>query len=169
VSGGSRVAARRGLVRRLLDERAVGSQDDLARLLAQRGHRVTQTTVSRDLAALGALKRTDDDGAERYVLPDGPPAPAGADDLARLLRQFAVDVAASGNLAVVKTLPGSAGPVATALDRAGIEEIVGTVAGDDTVLVVVRGARGGPAVARDLERLLGGPTANGRAATGDGR
>ena len=157
MSGGSRAAARRGLVRRLLGEHEIGSQEDLAARLARHGHRVTQTPISRDLAALGAGKRTATDGREHYVLPDGAAVPAGAEELARLLRQFAVEVAASGNLALVKTLPGSAGPVATALDRAGVPGVIGTVAGDDTVLVVARSPTGGTGIAQRLEILLGGP------------
>jgi transcriptional regulator of arginine metabolism len=157
MSGGSRAAARRGLVRRLLAEHEIGSQEELAAHLVRHGHEVTQTTISRDLAALGAAKRISDGGRERYVLPDVPVVPSGADDLARLLRQFAVEVEASGNLALVKTLPGSAGPVATALDRATVDGVLGTVAGDDTVLVVARHPNGGAGVARRLDTLLGGP------------
>lgn len=156
MSGASRMASRRGLLRRWLAERAVASQGDLVARLARHGHRVTQTTVSRDLAALGATKTVDRNGDERYVLPDEPVAAAGLEDLARLLRQFAVEIDDSANLAVVKTLPGSAGPVATALDRARLDGILGTVAGDDTVLVVTRAATGGARVARTLERLGGG-------------
>ena len=157
MSAGSRAGARRGLVRRLLDEHDIGSQQELAALLARHGHGVTQTTISRDLAALGAGKRLASDGRERYVLGDGPIAPTGAEELSRMLRQFAVEVAASGNLALVKTLPGSAGPVATALDRANVDGVLGTVAGDDTVLVVARTATGGAGLARRLGTFLGGP------------
>ena len=157
MSAGSRAATRRALVRRLLDEHDIGSQQELAARLARHGHRVTQTTISRDLAAVGAGKRVASDGHERYVLGDGPATPEGAAELTRMLRQFAVEVAASGNLAIVKTLPGSAGPVATALDRASVDGVLGTVAGDDTVLVVARTATGGAGLARRLETLLGGP------------
>jgi transcriptional regulator of arginine metabolism len=150
------MAARRGLLRRLLLERRISSQEEIVDRLARAGHRATQTTVSRDLTALGAVKVVDD-GGERYTLPDEPAPAGGLDELTRMLRQFAVEIDASANLAVVKTLPGSAGPVATALDRARLDGILGTVAGDDTVLVVARDPRGGSPLARRLE-LLGGAT-----------
>jgi len=169
MSGPSRGAARRAVLRRILEEREVRSQDELTERLARHGHRVTQTTVSRDLAALGAIKTAGDDGTERYALPDAPPVGDGFDELARLLRQFAVEFAASGNLALIKTLPGSAGPVATALDRARIEDVLGTVAGDDTVMVVAREATGGAGVARRLERLWGGRPTTGAARPGERR
>lgn len=157
MKGPSGMAARRGALRRLLQAGRISSQEEIVLRLARAGHRATQTTVSRDLAALGAVKVVDDDGEERYALPDEPAPASGLDELTRMLRQFAVEIEASANLAVVKTLPGSAGPVATALDRARLDGILGTVAGDDTVLVVARDPRGGSPLARRLDLLGGGP------------
>ena len=121
----------------LIRHQRVGSQAELARLLRARGEAVTQATLSRDLEELGAYKaRTN--GRGTYRLPDDP-AEAAGDWLQRMLREFALDVTASANIAVVRTPPGGANPVARAMDAAGLPEVIGTVAGDDTIIVVCRG------------------------------
>ncbi len=121
----------------------VHSQTELATLLAGEGIEVTQATLSRDLDELGAVKlRGVNGGAPVYVIPeDGSPVRAvagGTARLARVLSELLVSTDASGNLAVLRTPPGAAHFVASALDRAALNEIVGTVAGDDTILVVAR-------------------------------
>ncbi|MEM9555793.1 MAG: arginine repressor [Acidobacteriota bacterium] len=148
--------ARALLLRRLLAEQPIDSQDRLVDLLAERGHQVTQATVSRDLAALGALKILDDEGLERYVVP-----PVGADPgdeaitlLARRLREFVHTIDHSANNLVLKTEVGSAGPVAAALDAAALDDVLGTVGGDDTILVVTRAPDGAAPLARRLRELL---------------
>ena len=151
--GREQVESRRALLRRLLAERAVTSQEEVLRLLRDHGHRVTQATASRDLAAIGAEK---DDG-ERYRLAGAPPAsPPAHDELAQLMREFVLGVGHSANLAVLRTTPGAAATVASALDRAPVEGVLGTLAGDDTVLVVARTARGGAPLCSRFERILGG-------------
>jgi transcriptional regulator of arginine metabolism len=121
----------------------VHSQTELATLLAGEGIEVTQATLSRDLEELGAVKlRGVNGGAPVYVIPeDGSPVRAvagGTARLARVLSELLVSADASGNLAVLRTPPGAAHFVASALDRAALTEVVGTVAGDDTILVVAR-------------------------------
>ncbi|HEV7827851.1 MAG TPA: arginine repressor [Pseudonocardiaceae bacterium] len=121
----------------------VHSQTELAALLAGEGIEVTQATLSRDLDELGAIKlRGVNGGAPVYVIPeDGSPVRAvagGTARLARVLSELLVSADASGNLAVLRTPPGAAHFVASALDRAALTEVVGTVAGDDTILVVAR-------------------------------
>jgi len=149
--------ARRALLRRLIAAGEVESQEDAVRLLADRGHAVTQATVSRDLAAIGADKRVDRRGRLRYVLADAAVEHAETHgELTRMLRAFVVDIGHSGNIAVLHTSPGSAGPVAFALDRARPSGVLGTVAGDDTVLVVSRAPAGGEELAQRLETLLEG-------------
>lgn len=149
-------AARAVLVRRLLAERHVESQEELVALLGERGHRVTQATVSRDLASLGALKIVDDDGRDRYIVP--PEVDVDDDEamalLARRLGEFVHAIDQSANNVVLRTPPGSAGAVAAALDAAPLEGVLGTIGGDDTVLVVTRAPDGGVRVARSLRRLL---------------
>ena len=131
-------AARHARIVELIRDRAVRSQTELAELLAADGVQVTQATLSRDLEELGAVKVS---GA--YLIPedgkrplrDAEQAPAR---LIRLLRELLTGVDASGNLAILRTPPGAAQFLASALDRSGLTDVVGTIAGDDTILVVAR-------------------------------
>jgi len=136
-------ASRQARIVAILTEREVHSQAELAALLAGEGVEVTQATLSRDLDELGAVKlRGADGGVGRYVVPDdGSPVrgvTGGTDRLSRLLSELLVSVDHSGNLAVLRTPPGGAHYLASSLDRAALPEVVGTIAGDDTVLVVAR-------------------------------
>lgn len=152
-AGRAQVESRRALLRRLLAERPVTSQDEVLRLLRQHGHAVTQATASRDLAAIGAEK----DGQERYRVAAAPPAPApAAGDLADLLREFVLGVDHSANLAILRTTPGAAATVASALDHAPVDGMLATLAGDDTVLVIARTSRGGAPLHTRFERILEG-------------
>jgi len=116
---------------------------------------VTQATLSRDLDELGAVKAREPGGEPAYALPeDGMPSTrpeGGTERLTRLLDELLVRADASANLAVLRTPPGGAHLLASAFDRAGLPDVVGTVAGDDTVLVVCRDPVGGQSMA---ERLL---------------
>ena len=154
-------AARHARIVEIVEARPVHSQAELARVLKDEGFRVTQATLSRDLDELGAVKlRTPDGGQPIYVVPaDGAPLAARRvqDDrpqrLARLLNELLVSAEASGNIVVVRTPPGASNFLASALDRAGLPQVLGTVAGDDTILVVSRDPRGGEELA-DLFRSL---------------
>ena len=130
-------AARQGRIVELVAQRAVRSQSELAKLLAAEGIETTQATVSRDLDELGAFKVR---GA--YVIPDdGSPirgVEGGTARLAQLLGDLLVSADSSGNLAVLRTPPGAAHYLASALDRAALHDVVGTIAGDDTLMVVAR-------------------------------
>lgn len=156
-------AARHARIVELIRGRAVHSQTELAELLADEGVHVTQATLSRDLEELRAVKVRAARGS-MYVIPEdgvAPPWPAvepseeeGAARapvrLLRLLRELLTGADASGNLAVLRTPPGAAQFLASALDRSGLSEIVGTIAGDDTILVVVRE----PGTGQDLISML---------------
>jgi transcriptional regulator of arginine metabolism len=150
--------ARQARIVDLLTRHAVRSQSELAALLADAGLPVTQATLSRDLDELGAVKlRTPDGGQPVYVIPeDGAPLAArvaGAAPpprLARLLAELLISAEASGNLVVLRTPPGASNFLASALDRASLPDVLGTIAGDDTILVVSRDSAGGALVARQL-------------------
>lgn len=144
-------ASRRRAIRRLIADHAVASQQELLGLLAAGGHPVSQSTVSRDLEAIGAHKVHQGAGPPRYAVA-GPP-PAHTPGLAAALALHLTGVAASGNLVVLHTPPGTADLVALALDQAGLPGVLGTVAGDDTVLVVVAEGTSGASMARTLERI----------------
>jgi transcriptional regulator of arginine metabolism len=148
-------AARHARIVELIRERSVRSQTELADLLAADGVQVTQATLSRDLEELGAVKVS---GA--YLIPEDGKRPLRATEqaparLLRLLRELLTGVDASGNMAVLRTPPGAAQFLASALDRSGLPDVVGTIAGDDTILVVAREATGGKALAGKLAEWAG--------------
>jgi transcriptional regulator of arginine metabolism len=126
----------------------VSSQEELRRLLRRRGIRVTQATLSRDLRELQIVKIPDAEGRAHYqVAPDAEPLSPALD---RLLPHLLLEIDGVGNLLVVKTLRGGAQPVGEAIDWEEWPEVVGSVAGDDTVLLVLRRARDRTTVARRL-------------------
>jgi len=142
----------------LVEAQPVTSQTQLATLLAGSGIEVTQATLSRDLEELGAVKMRGSDGAPAsYVLPpeNAPlrPAQAAPARLTRLLADLLTSAEGSANLAVLRTPPGAAQFLASALDKVGLPDVLGTIAGDDTLLVVSRAPDGGPALADRLRAL----------------
>lgn len=145
-------ADRQRQITELIRRRPITSQAELARILRELGQRVTQATLSRDLVELGAYKVRANGGSPVYRLPEDP-AELGGGWLRRMLREFATDISASGNLALVRTPPGGAAAVARAIDGASLPEILGTVAGDDTIIIVSRSERGGAKLARSLRAL----------------
>ncbi len=143
-------------IARLLEEQVISSQIQLVELLATEGLNLTQATVSRDLEELGAVKVRIPGGQMAYAIPEfAKDRVAPEDVLKKVLGEFLVEAAHSANLAVLRTPPGSAHVVASALDRAGLPGVVGTVAGDDTVLVVCSAPEGGEKVSARLARLAG--------------
>ncbi|MCF6471260.1 arginine repressor [Nonomuraea sp. MG754425] len=156
-------AARQARITDLLQRQAVRSQPELAKLLAESGVEVTQATLSRDLDELGALKLRADDGSLVYALPGegGGRIPltrlgTGESPAARLNRiaeELLVGAEASANLVIVRTPPGAAQFLASAIDHADWESILGTVAGDDTILVISRDPAGGQVVAEALLKV----------------
>lgn len=143
-------------IARLLAEHAVTSQPQLVDLLAAEGVVATQATVSRDLEELGAIKVRVASGDSVYAIPELPKEQrAPADHLKRVLGEWVVEIAHSANIVVLRTPPGSAHVVGSALDRAGLPDILGTVAGDDTLLVVAAAPTGGAKVAKNLALLAG--------------
>lgn len=137
---------RRQLIRDLVARYEISAQSTLVELLAGHGVDATQATVSRDLDELGIGKVRGADGRVAYALPE-------AGGLAQILRQFVVSVAASGNLAVVRTPPGAASAVASAIDNADLLGVLATVQGDDTLLVVAAEGTTGRTVA-DLLTMI---------------
>ncbi len=149
-------ARRQHRIAALLEEHAVTSQSRLVDLLGEEGLTATQATVSRDLDELGAIKVRVPGGETVYAIPEHPvDRIAPHDHLRRVLGDWVADVGASVNLVVLRTPPGSAHVVASALDRAGMGEILGTVAGDDTVFVVATEQVGGTELAARLRELAG--------------
>ncbi|HEY0637689.1 MAG TPA: arginine repressor [Pseudonocardiaceae bacterium] len=150
--------ARQARIVELITHRAVRSQSELATLLGAEGIETTQATLSRDLDELGAVKlRGADGGAPVYVIPDaGSPVrgiEGGTSRLSRVLSELLVSVDSSGNLTVLRTPPGAAQFLASAIDRAALHDVVGTIAGDDTIIVVAREPLTGARLGERLEAL----------------
>ena len=140
----------------LLEHYSVTSQGQLVDLLTADGVVATQATVSRDLEEMGAIKVRASGGDSVYAIPDLPKEQRTPEDhLRRVLGDWVVEVDHSHNLVVLRTPPGSAHVVASAIDRAGLPAILGTVAGDDTIMVVVAERSSGAKVAREIAQLAG--------------
>jgi transcriptional regulator of arginine metabolism len=150
-------SARQRLIIDLLGRHPVRSQPELAELLADAGVAVTQATLSRDLVELDAIKVRSSSGGLVYAVPaeggDRRPAvpgdsAAGSQRLARLCAELLVSAEASANLVVLRTPPGGAQYLASAFDKADLPDLLGTIAGDDTVLIIGRDPAGGADLAR---------------------
>ncbi|MHC4606494.1 MAG: arginine repressor [Planctomycetota bacterium] len=145
-------AVRQREILKVVAQRPVATQAELRTLLSRRGHRVDQATLSRDVRELGLVKVPDEGNGYRYgtVEEASPVVRRGSK---ALVGRFVRGVDRSGNLVVVKTDPGNSPPVALAIDGMGWKDVVGTVAGDDTILVIVRGRASAAKVARRIERM----------------
>jgi len=144
-------AYRQGQIRNLIRTRTVHTQEDLAHALEEFGITTTQVTLSRDIRELGIVK-TSDGYREIAALEEHPPADGG--HARRAVEEFLRDVRVAQNLLVLKTDPGNANPLAVALDRASWPEVVGTIAGDDTVLIVAPDAAAAQALRARLNQMI---------------
>lgn len=147
-------AKRHAILRELVQRHRVTSQEHLRELLARRGVDVAQATLSRDIRELRLIKVPDTEGTH-YTLP--PEAWDSTPPLQRLMPTLFVGAEGTGNLLVVKTLAGGAQAVAEALDWEEWPEVLGTVAGDDTILLILRQAAHLPLIQRRIEDLAGEP------------
>lgn len=147
-------ARRQGLILELIDREPLHSQEQLRRRLGRRGFNATQATISRDVKDLGLVKRAGDGAYQRPGAETTSPATLiGA--LERAAAEYLRRVDRVQQLVVVRTGAGQAQPLALAIDRAQLPEAVGTIAGDDTILVIARHDRGASALVRRLETYAG--------------
>ncbi|MRJ77212.1 arginine repressor [Aeromicrobium sp. SMF47] len=156
--------ARQQLIVELLSRHAVRSQGELVDLLEEQGVNATPSTVSRDLVELDAVRVRHEGSGLVYAVPaeggDRTPRPASGgyaarSRLGRMVRELLVTVEASANLVVLRTPPGAAQYLAAAIDHSAPEDVLGTIAGDDTVLMISRDPAGGAAVAQRFTDLAG--------------
>ncbi len=140
-------------IRRIIRSRSVGTQEELGRLLAQDGFEVTQATLSRDLAQLGARRASLPNGGTSYELQVGGDSPER--EALRELGHMVLSAEDNGHLVVLFTEPGAASSVARAIDLARIPECLGSVAGDDTIFVAPGRTSSARALARKLRELFG--------------
>jgi transcriptional regulator of arginine metabolism len=145
---------RQRAIRDLVEQRPIRTQQELAAALRERGFRTTQATISRDVAELG-LQKAGRGGTQAYAVPPRlrEADASGEERVRRLLRDMPVEIRDAGTMLVLRTLPGSAHPLAAALDRARWPEVVGSIAGDDTVFVAFADRTSLGRVKRRLEQL----------------
>ena len=144
---------RHAAILRLVRSQRVTSQEVLRELLAREGFDIAQPTLSRDIRQLGLVKVSDEEGVPAYTVPVDVVDPTPT--LRRLLPPLFLGADGVGNLLVLRTLTGGAQPIAVALDHEEWDEVVGTIAGDDTVLLILRKPSQRAAVARRIEELAG--------------
>lgn len=145
---------RQAALRRLLDERDLSSQSEVRAALVELGIEAHQATVSRDLDELGAVRVRGAGGTHVYRLAVDPGPANARERVDEVVRQYVVSVRSSGNLAVLRTPPACAHPVASAVDLSELDDVLATVAGDDTVLVVASDQLGGVALADRFRACL---------------
>jgi transcriptional regulator of arginine metabolism len=145
-------ARRQSAILDVVEREAVRSQAQLRHLLFSRGFDVTQATLSRDIKELGLLKRSSDGAYQPAGMPSAAPASA-LDSLSRALAEYLLNVEAVQQLVVVKTGAGQAQILAVAIDRARLADVAGTLAGDDTILIIARDSKGAQSVAKELKHL----------------
>ena len=143
-------ARRQAAIVELVDREALHSQEQLRLRLHQRGFEATQATISRDIKELGLVKRAGDGAYQRPGVETASPETV-LTALERAAAEFVHAVDRVQQLVIVRTGPGQAQTLAFALDRARLPEVVGTIGGDDTILVIARGARGAAALVRQLK------------------
>jgi len=149
-------AQRQRAISELIANRSVTSQPQLQKVLKSKGIVATQATVSRDLEELGAVKVRTAGGETAYAIPEfAPERIAPLDQLKRVLTEWVADIQVSDPIVVVRTPPGCAHVVASALDRSALHGLIGTVAGDDTMLCVAAAKYGADRLADDLAELAG--------------
>jgi transcriptional regulator of arginine metabolism len=151
-STGTRTRRRQAIVELVAGER-LGSQEEIRSRLAELGHQATQSTISRDLEELGLARVHDADGV-RYVLPDAASATPSSARLRRLLTEFSVAFVRTDVGLIVRTPPGAANVLAESIDRAGLANVAGTIAGDNTILVVGREGIGATAIGNTLTNIM---------------
>lgn len=154
--GGWHVKARRQMkVQEIITKEVIHTQEDLAEKLRLAGFDVTQATVSRDIKEMGLIKVPSQGDEYRYAVASEVHPTNLQDRLKRLLREAMVSINDAENLIVIRTLPGNAHAIAAVMDNSHWEELIGTVAGDDTILLVIKPKEAVPTVVERISALLG--------------
>ena len=152
-------AARRALMVSLINKGLIKSQGDLVKQLSKAGVKVTQATASRDLEEVGAVRGPDANGEVRYQMPSEiSPQNLSPNPFNRLSNSLILKMESSGNLVVIGTPPGAAAMIGGSIDRAiaksDLKQVIGTIAGDDTVLVIAKMSNGGAAAKKELTNFF---------------
>lgn len=142
-------------IKEIIVNRVIETQEDLAEALREQGIEVTQATVSRDIKELRLVKTPSGNETYRYSLPQEPLLAYNRERMHRMFRDSVTKLDYSENIVTIKTLPGTANAVASTIDGASWPEIIGTVAGDDCILIVVKPKEAAPVLLEKLSSLLG--------------
>ncbi|MBS3985223.1 MAG: arginine repressor [Selenomonadales bacterium] len=145
---------RQARILEIVTRQEVETQEELGRLLEAEGHKATQATVSRDIKELGLIKVQGRSGRQVYIQSPGNGSDNLTDRLVRILRNAVTGIDYTGNLVVLKTFAGGGNAAAAALDSLELEGVMGTIAGDDTILLIAREASDTPALVDRLGRML---------------
>ena len=145
-------ATRQDDIIRIISSRDIETQEDLARELRELGYNVTQATISRDIRELRLIKVTDDHGLNKYARPEKKEA-AVSERLIRILTDSLISVEHAGQMVVVRTLSGSANVACEAIDTMQWSEILGTIAGDNTIFIAVRNQRDAGKIASRIRKV----------------
>jgi len=137
----------------IISNRRISTQEELCQILKDSGYDVTQATVSRDVKELQLIKIPDSQGYY-YALPDNSPILNSHERMRRLFKDSVTSIDYSENIVVIKTLPGAAQSIASLIDAAELENVLGTVAGDDTIFIVVKPLKVVTAIVKDFEELI---------------
>ena len=148
-------ARRQMKVQEIITKEIIRTQEELADRLHLAGFNVTQATVSRDIKEMGLIKVPSSDDEYRYAVPSEVHPANLQDRLKRLLRETVVSINDTDSLVVIRTIPGNAHALATVMDNSHWEEVIGTIAGDDTILLVIKPKEAVPAVLERMTTLLG--------------
>ena len=147
-------ANRQKKIMELIKNNIIETQEELVRALNEDGYNVTQATVSRDIKELGLVKISLDEQRSRYAAPQAYNRRNVSNRLKRLFQDSVVGINDSENLILIKTLPGTANAVASCIDNLDAQEIIGTVAGDDTILVIAKPKKAVPMIIRRFEEMM---------------
>ena len=137
----------------IISNRRISTQEELCQILKDSGYDVTQATVSRDVKELQLIKIPDSQGYY-YALPDNSPILNSHERMQRLFKDSVTSIDYSENIVVIKTLPGAAQSIASLIDSAELENVLGTVAGDDTIFIVVKPLNAVKGIVKDFEELI---------------
>lgn len=148
-------ASRQKMIQKIIEKEEIGTQFDLAERLRQQGFNVTQATVSRDIKEIGLIKIPVEGNFSKYSMPVNISVGNIAERMRRMFIDNAVSIENAENLVVVKTLPGTAQGLAACLDQCGWNEIIGCIAGDDTILIIVKEKSLAQEVVSKFESLMG--------------
>ncbi len=143
-------------IQEMITKEVIHTQEELAEKLRQAGFDVTQATVSRDIKEMGLIKVPSQDDEYRYAIPTETPYPGNISErLKRMFREVVVTLNQSENLVVIRTIPGNAHALASLIDNSNWPEVLGTVAGDDTILLVISSKEETAGVRSRLDRIMG--------------